>query len=72
MVSSPLAESRAAVALRHSPIPALRKLVIEEDDGAVVIRGAVKSYYLKQMAQEALMPHLEGRTLHNHVAVVCD
>jgi hypothetical protein len=70
MVSSPVAESRAAVALRHSPIPALRMLVIEETEEALVIRGSVKSYYLKQMAQEALMPHLDGRTLHNRVAVI--
>jgi hypothetical protein len=72
MVSSPFAESQAAVALRDSPIPALRKLVIEENDEAVVIRGSVTSYYLKQMAQEALMPHLDGRALQNRVAVVRD
>jgi hypothetical protein len=72
MVSSPLAESRAAVALRHSPIPALRHLVIEEHEDVLVIRGSVKSYYLKQMAQEALMPHLDGRTLYNRVTVARD
>jgi hypothetical protein len=72
MVSSPLAESRTAEALRHSPIPALRKLAIDETDEEVVIRGSVGSYYLKQMAQEALMPHLDGRTLCNRVAVVRD
>lgn len=72
MVSSPLAESRAAVALRHNPIPALRHLIIEEHEDALVIRGSVKSYYLKQLAQEALMPHLDGRTLHNRVAVIRD
>jgi hypothetical protein len=72
MVSSPLAESRAAVALRQSPIPALRKLTVEETDEAVVIRGRVTSYYQKQLAQEALMPHLDGRCLHNRVVVVRD
>jgi hypothetical protein len=72
MVSSPPAESRAAVALRHSPIPALRTLAIEETHEAVVIQGSVNSYYLKQLAQEALMPHLGGRALHNRVAVVND
>jgi hypothetical protein len=69
MVSSPLVESQAVGALRHSPIPALRKLVIEETDERVVIQGSVASYYLKQMAQEALMPHLDGRILVNRVAV---
>ena len=72
MVSSPLAESRAAVALRHSPIPALRKLAIEETDEEVVIQGCVTSYYLKQLAQEALMPYLDGRTLRNGVRVAHD
>src|SRR5207248_4998873 len=72
MVSSPLVESRAVGALRHSPIPALRKLAIEETDEAVVIQGSVASYYLKQLAQEALMPHLHGRALLNRVAVVSD
>jgi hypothetical protein len=59
-------------ALRHNPIPALRKLAIEETDEAVVIRGAVGSYYMKQLAQEALMPHLDGRALVNRVTVVRD
>lgn len=72
MVSSPPAASRAAVALRQSPLPALRKLVIEETDEEVVICGFVNSYYLKQLAQEALMPYLDGRALHNRVAVVRD
>jgi len=47
-------------------------LAIEETHEAVVIRGSVTSYYLKQLAQEALMPYLEGRALHNRVAVVSD
>jgi hypothetical protein len=70
MVSSPLADSRTAAALRDSPIPALRKLTIDETDEAIVIRGTVTSYYLKQMAQEALMPYLDRRTLVNRVVVV--
>jgi len=72
MVSSPLVESRATVALRRNPIPALRKLVIDETDEAVVISGSVSSYYLKQLAQEALMPYLDGRTLLNRVTVLRD
>jgi len=30
----------------------------------------VPSYYLKQMAQEAVIPLLDGRELHNRVTVV--
>jgi hypothetical protein len=72
MVSTPLAESPAALALRQSPIPALRKLTIDETEEHVVVGGAVNCYYLKQMAQEALMPHLEGRALSNRVVVERD
>ncbi len=60
---------RASQALRQSSIPALRKLAVEETDVAVVIQGSVSSYYLKQLAQEAVMPVLGRRELHNHVTV---
>jgi len=63
-------ESRAALVLRESPIPALRKLSIEETEAIVLINGKVPSYYLKQMAQEAIMPLLDGRALVNRVLVV--
>jgi hypothetical protein len=72
MLSSPPQSSQAVTALRHSPIPALRKLVIEETEDEVVINGSVSSYYLKQLAQESLMPCLAGRLLHNRVSVVRD
>ena len=62
--------TRATQALRRSPIPALRKLALEETEDAVVISGRVSSYYLKQLAQEAVMPALGGRELRNRVAVV--
>jgi len=69
-VSSPPAQSRALAALRQSPIPALRKLAVEETDAAVILLGNVSSYYLKQLAQETVMPVLDGRELHNRVMVV--
>jgi hypothetical protein len=55
--------------LRRSNIPAIRNLLIEESDSSVVIRGNVASYYLKQLAQETVIPVLEGRELRNHVSV---
>jgi hypothetical protein len=55
--------------LRKSPIPALRKLRIEETDAEIVITGCVPSYYLKQLAQEAVMPFLAQRALRNRVTV---
>jgi hypothetical protein len=65
-----LTPSRAQAALRQSPIPALRKLAVEETDGAVVLLGSVPSYYLKQLAQETVLPVIDGRELHNRVMVI--
>jgi hypothetical protein len=58
-----------AEALRHSPIPALRKLSVEESSAGIVITGRVSSYYLKQLAQETVMPLLDQRALVNQVRV---
>ena len=70
MATPLLTQTRALAALRQSPIPALRKLAVEETDQAVVLLGSVSSYYLKQLAQEALMAVLDGRKLHNRIAVI--
>jgi hypothetical protein len=70
MVTSALEQSQAAVALGHSPIPVLRRLTIEETGEAIIIRGRVPSYYDKQLAQETLMPYLQGRSLQNQIIVV--
>jgi hypothetical protein len=69
MVTSSLLHVRADQALRHSPIPALRKLHVEESEHDVVVSGSVPSYYLKQLAQETLMPLLGARQLRNRVTV---
>jgi hypothetical protein len=67
---SPSLHADAGEALRHSPIPALRKLAVEENTTAVVLLGRVSSYYHKQLAQETIMPHLGDRELFNRVLVV--
>jgi hypothetical protein len=70
-LSPPLSLSCPAKdALRHSPIPALRGLSIEETDSRVILLGTVATYYLKQLAQETVMPVLAGRELANRVTVV--
>jgi hypothetical protein len=69
-VASDRSPSRAAQALRQSPIPALRHLSVEEGPAGVVISGCVSSYYLKQLAQETVMPILDHRALLNRVTVV--
>jgi hypothetical protein len=61
--------SGTLLALRQSPLPALRKLLIEETEALVLIEGKVPTYYLKQMAQETIMPLLAGRSLVNRVTV---
>jgi hypothetical protein len=62
--------TKASLSLSRSPIPALRRLTVEETDIAIVISGRLPTYYLKQLAQEAVMPMLAGRQLLNHVQVV--
>jgi hypothetical protein len=62
--------SPAQSALRRSVVPPLRRLCVEEADTAVILTGTVGSYYLKQLAQETVMPLLAGRKLLNRVAVV--
>lgn len=62
--------SCVAVALRGSNFPPLRKLKVDETDQEIVLSGKVSSYYHKQLAQEAVMPFLEGRILVNQVQVV--
>jgi hypothetical protein len=69
MSTPTLEQSLAALALRHSPIPALRKLSLEETDQTVILQGKVSSYYQKQLAQETVMPFLGKRVLRNRVAV---
>jgi hypothetical protein len=72
MSTSTLEQSRLALALRGSPIPALRKLRLDEDESTITIQGQVTSYYLKQLAQETILPLLDGRHLLNRVRVVTE
>ena len=52
-----------------SPLPQLRRLVVRATDDEIVITGRVSSYYMKQLAQEALRPTLGERRLVNRVEV---
>ncbi len=61
---------QAALALRQSTIPALRRLVVMGSETELVLSGRVPSYYIKQLAQEAILPHLGARQLVNRVVVV--
>jgi hypothetical protein len=70
MSTSTLEQSKLVLALRNSPIPALRKLSVEEGETTITIQGKVSSFYLKQLAQETILPLVEGRELFNRVQVV--
>jgi hypothetical protein len=65
-------QSRAAQALRQSSHPALRTLSVQENGETIVIFGKVTSYYLKQLAQETIMPVRGGLELINRVTVIKD
>jgi len=69
MATSTVMGSQATEALQHSPIPALRKLQIEESEGGIILSGSVASYYLKQLAQETILPFLDHRDLLNQITV---
>jgi hypothetical protein len=70
MAVPPLLQLRAEQVLQQSPIPALRRLRAEETEEVIVLSGSVSSYYLKQLAQETIMPVLGRRDLRNRVTVV--
>lgn len=61
--------ARAATLLRDNPVNDLRRLEVCESDDEIVISGVVSSYYLKQMAQEAIRPAVSGRRLRNRIVV---
>jgi hypothetical protein len=70
MAASSMVGSQAMEALQRSPIPALRKLQVEEADGGVILSGSLPSYYLKQLAQETVLPLLDHCALMNRITVV--
>lgn len=47
-------DDKVSLALHRSPHLSGRKLRFERKDGRVTLRGVVRSYFQKQMAQEAL------------------
>jgi hypothetical protein len=55
--------------LTASPLAQLRRLVVTVNEGEIVITGRVSSYYMKQLAQEALRSTLGDRRLLNRVEV---
>lgn len=62
-------DSLISTAIARHPHLMRRKLRFETEEGRVVLRGVVSSYYQKQMAQEAVR-RLEGvDSVENHLEV---
>jgi len=56
--------------LRRNPYPALKNVACDCRGGVLVLRGCLPSYYLKQVAQEAVV-RLEGvQAIDNQIQVV--
>lgn len=61
---------RAQAALGRSTIFDLRRLRVQQDGEAVVLRGRVSSFYHKQLAQELVRTALDGAEVVNAISVV--
>ena len=68
-VSARDVQPRAQTALATSPIHELRDLEVEQQNGKLVIRGAVSSFYHKQLAQEVVRAVCREIELVNSVRV---
>jgi len=53
-ISAKDVQPRAQTALATSPIYELRDLVVEQQNGTLLISGRVSSFYHKQLAQEVV------------------
>jgi len=61
---------RAERALRNSPYLALRNVTCDYQGGVLILRGCLPSYYLKQLAQEAVTDLDEVDRIENQIQVV--
>lgn len=60
----------AATLLRKCTLTELHQLGVIENGNDVILTGVVRSYFMKQMAQETVRPAVAGRQLHNKVVVM--
>jgi osmotically-inducible protein OsmY len=59
----------ASAVLAKSAVPELRKLRVDESSNELQLHGRVRSYYHKQLAQEAVLPLAGQLRVVNHVDV---
>jgi hypothetical protein len=62
--------ARARHALSRSRIYDLRRLSVDQDGQAVVLRGRVSSFYHKQLAQEVVRNAIDGAEVINAIRVI--
>jgi osmotically-inducible protein OsmY len=65
-----IVESRATARLKRSAYLEVRHVACEFNEGMLRLRGRVPSYYLKQMAQMAVLGMDGVDELHNQLEVV--
>jgi hypothetical protein len=65
-------QARAQAALANSPFYELHDLVVEDDDGALMISGTVTSFYHKQLAQEVVRSVCKDIAVTNTIHVVSE
>jgi hypothetical protein len=53
--------------LERSPYEQLRTVKVSLEDDRVILTGTVRSFYMKQMAQESLRIHRHAIGLNGHV-----
>jgi len=63
-------DDKVFTALERNPHLAGRNLRFEAEQGRVTLRGTVRSYYQKQMAQEALREIAGIAEIYNELEVV--
>ncbi len=59
----------ASALLAKSSVQELRSLRVDEDSNELRLRGKVRSFYHKQLAQEAVLPVAGSLQVVNHVDV---
>lgn len=64
-------DERVLHTLRRSPWVG-RQIHVEMVEGAVILRGSVRSYFHKQMAQESLLPLIGGSRVLNKLVVAAN
>lgn len=69
-VVQPTAPPTVVQLLKHCDVPALRSVAVSVEEETVILQGRLPSYYLKQLAQERVLPYLDGRALENRIVVV--